>query len=50
MYICVMKIEIIFEDSHIIIVNKPNNVLIHNSYYARNIKEPTLLELLNNQD
>lgn len=46
MYICTMKIEIIFEDSHIIIVNKPNNILIHNSYYSRNIKEPTLLELL----
>lgn len=41
-----MKIEILFEDQHIIIVNKPNNVLIHNSYYARNIKEDTLLELL----
>jgi tRNA pseudouridine65 synthase len=44
-----MEIEIIFEDEYIIIVNKPNNVLIHNSYYSRNIKEPTLLELLNNQ-
>ncbi|MDD3723736.1 MAG: pseudouridine synthase [Lutibacter sp.] len=41
-----MKIEILFEDYHIIIVNKPNNVLIHNSYYARNIKEETLLDLL----
>jgi len=41
-----MKIEIIFEDNHIIIVNKPNNVLIHNSYYARNIKDETLLDLL----
>lgn len=41
-----MQIEIIFEDSYIIIVNKPTNVLIHNSYYARNIKEDTLLELL----
>ncbi len=41
-----MKIEILFEDQHIIIVNKPNNVLIHNSYYARNIKEETLLDLL----
>ncbi|MBK5209927.1 MAG: pseudouridine synthase [Flavobacteriaceae bacterium] len=41
-----MKIEILFEDNHIIIVNKPNNVLIHNSYYARNIKEETLLDLL----
>ena len=44
-----MKIEIIFEDSSIIVVNKPNNVLIHNSYYARNIKETTLLELLKEQ-
>lgn len=41
-----MKIEIIFEDKHIIIVNKPNNLLIHNSYYARNIKDETLLDLL----
>ncbi|HSQ47088.1 MAG TPA: pseudouridine synthase [Lutibacter sp.] len=41
-----MEIEILFEDQHIIIVNKPNNVLIHNSYYARNIKEETLLDLL----
>lgn len=41
-----MKIEILFEDSHIIIVNKPNNVLIHNSYYSRNIKDDTLLDLL----
>lgn len=49
MYICIMEIEILFEDATIIIVNKPNNVLIHNSYYARNIKEPTLLERLANQ-
>lgn len=41
-----MKIEILFEDNHIVIVNKPNNVLIHNSYYARNIKDETLLDLL----
>ncbi len=44
-----MKIEILFEDNNIIIVNKPNNVLIHNSYYARNIKELTLLDLLKTQ-
>lgn len=41
-----MHIEILFEDDFILIVNKPNNLLIHNSYYARNIKEPTLLDLL----
>tara|TARA_R110001583_G_scaffold15058_3_gene62416 strand:- start:1500 stop:2195 length:696 start_codon:yes stop_codon:yes gene_type:complete len=44
-----MAIEILFEDDFIIIANKPNNVLIHNSYYARNIKEPTLLDLLQKQ-
>jgi len=44
-----MQIEIIFEDKFIIIVNKPNNLLIHNSYYARNIKEETLLDLLQKQ-
>lgn len=44
-----MKIEIIFEDEYILVVNKPNNVLIHNSYYARNIKAPTLLEVLKEQ-
>lgn len=41
-----MKIDIIFEDETIVIVNKPNNVLIHKSYYARNIKDATILELL----
>lgn len=44
-----MKIEIIYEDESIIVVNKPNNVLIHNSYYARNIKDATLLDLLQEQ-
>lgn len=44
-----MKIEILFEDETIIIVNKPNNVLIHNSYYARNIKDDTLLDILYKQ-
>lgn len=44
-----MKIEILFEDEYIIIVNKPNNVLIHKSYYARNVDGPTLLDLLNQQ-
>lgn len=44
-----MPIEILFEDDYIIIISKPNNLLIHNSYYARNIKEPTLLDLLYEQ-
>ncbi len=48
-YICLMEVEIIFEDETILIVNKPNNVLIHKSYYARNIKDETLLELVYKQ-
>lgn len=44
-----MQIDILFEDEWLIVVNKPNNVLMHNSYYARNIKEPTLIQLLQEQ-
>lgn len=44
-----MIIELLHEDDAIIIVNKPANVLVHRSYYARNINEPTLLDLLINQ-
>lgn len=43
------KIEIIFEDDVLIAVNKPNNFLIHQSHYARNIIEITLLQKLENQ-
>ena len=48
-YICRMLVEILYEDPYLIIANKPNNVLVHNSYYARNIKENTLLQLLKAQ-
>lgn len=44
-----MKIGVLFEDNYLVIVNKPNNVLVHNSYYARNIKDATLLDLLKEQ-
>ncbi|UMB54663.1 pseudouridine synthase [Lutibacter sp. A64] len=44
-----MKVEVLFEDNYLVIVNKPNNVLVHNSYYARNIKDATLLHLLKEQ-
>ena len=48
-YLYAMEIEVLFEDNYCVIVNKPNNVLIHNSYYARNIKDATLLKLLKDQ-
>lgn len=43
------KLEIVYEDQYIVAVNKPNNILIHYSHYARNIKEPTLIDLLEEQ-
>ncbi|MCB9359758.1 MAG: pseudouridine synthase [Flavobacteriales bacterium] len=44
-----MVIEILYEDEFIVVVNKPNDVLMYPSYYARNIKDATLVELLNKQ-
>lgn len=40
------QIEICYEDEFILIVNKPNNILVHHSYYARNIEDDSLLQLL----
>lgn len=42
-------IEILFEDQYCIAVHKPNNVLVHHSYYSRNIKDDSLLQLLRKQ-
>jgi len=44
-----MTVTILYEDEQVIIVNKPNNVLVHHSYYARNIQDESLLQILNNQ-
>lgn len=44
-----MEIEILFEDEYCVIVNKPNNVLTHYSYYSRNIKTDILVDLLKDQ-
>lgn len=42
-------IDIIYEDEYCIVVNKSNNTLVHHSYYARNIREDSLLQLLRQQ-
>ncbi len=42
-------LEVLYEDEYILAVNKPNNVLIHYSHYARNIKDATLIDLLERQ-
>lgn len=45
-----MEISICYQDEYIIAVNKPNNVLVHRSYMARNMDdELTLIDLLHNQ-
>jgi len=38
-----------YEDKYCLIVNKPENILVHHSYYARNIKDKSLLEILREQ-
>jgi len=40
---------ILFEDDYCLIVNKPGNLLVHHSYYARNIEEQSLVQLLKEQ-
>ena len=42
------SIEIIHEDESIIVVNKPNNILVYASYFARNIKDDDLIDHYNN--
>src|SRR5689334_6755167 len=44
-----VEIPVLYEDAFCLIVNKPNNVLVHHSHYARNIEEPSLVELLREQ-
>jgi len=45
-----MKLEILFEDQYSIVVNKPNNVLVHHAHHSRNVAdEKSLLQLLNLQ-
>lgn len=37
---------IMYEDEYCFIVNKPNNLIVHHSYYARNIEEDSLVQIL----
>jgi tRNA pseudouridine65 synthase len=38
--------QIHYEDSYLLVINKPPNLLVHHSKYARNIEEKSLVELL----
>ncbi len=44
-----MEIPILYQDEHFIIINKPARILVHPSFYARNIEGPSLVELLEEQ-
>ncbi len=44
-----IQIEVLYEDDYILVVNKPNNVLVHHSHYARNIKGDSLVQLIQKQ-
>ena len=46
LYNNIKVIEIIYEDDYCIVVNKPNNLLVHHSYFSRNIEEDSLVQLL----
>lgn len=35
-----------FEDDQCLVVNKPENLIVHHSYYARNIEETSLTDLV----
>lgn len=50
LYNDIKQIPILHEDDHCIIVNKPNNLVVHHSYYSRNVEEDSLVQLLKLQD
>ncbi len=40
-------VSILFEDDYCVLVNKPNNVLVHHAHHSRNVRaEASLLDLL----
>lgn len=45
----ILPIPVLYSDDWCCIVNKPGNMLVHHSHYARNIETPSLVELLREQ-
>lgn len=43
-------VDIVFEDSWLKIVNKPSNLIVHHSRYARNLDETSLCQLINQSE
>lgn len=44
-----MSVEIVYQDEYFIVVNKPNRMLVHPSFYARNIETPPLVDIISEQ-
>lgn len=44
-----MMLRVLYEDESCFIVNKPSDLLVHHSHYARNIEEESLVDLLKAQ-
>jgi tRNA pseudouridine65 synthase len=43
------SVKVLFEDEWCLVVFKPNNLIVHHSYYARNIEETSLTDLIREQ-
>jgi tRNA pseudouridine65 synthase len=41
-----MEIPILYEDEYCLVVNKPSNLIVHHSSFARNIEETSLTDLV----
>lgn len=44
-----MNVAVVFEDEYCLVVFKPSNLIVHHSYYARNIEETSLTDLIREQ-
>jgi tRNA pseudouridine65 synthase len=44
-----MEVRVLYEDDQCLVVCKPNNLIVHHSYYARNIEETSLTDLIREQ-
>ncbi|MFK8039534.1 MAG: pseudouridine synthase [Crocinitomicaceae bacterium] len=44
------EVEIVYEDEWLKVVNKPSNLIVHHSKYARNLDETSLCQLVNENE
>jgi tRNA pseudouridine65 synthase len=44
-----VNLPIIYQDDYLLVINKPNNILVHPSFYARNIESRSMIEILKDE-